>query len=289
MFNKLNDHYLGSTYALLSAVGFGLVPIVATYAYRNGIEVFTLVFLRFSFTAALMFIYLILKNKKLYLKRNNLFNLFILGGIIYSFQNMCYFSAIKYIPASMAVLFFYTYPILISIISRLMGEKLNKQIIVAILLSFIGLILVLGDTKGILNPLGVLLAFGAALFYALYAIFGDHVLKKVPLDVTLAYASFFAALVFLVTGSLFHLLNFNFETGAWGPVTMITMLTLFGFLAFFQGIKLTNPAMVAVLSMVEPLVAIILSIILFKDSINSIQGIGMILVLTGAILVFLRE
>ena len=49
--------YKGAIILLLSAFGFGLLPIFALFAYKANINVTTLLFLRFSFGALLFFVY----------------------------------------------------------------------------------------------------------------------------------------------------------------------------------------------------------------------------------------
>ena len=61
----LDEKVLGSTYGLLSAVGFGTVPILALFAYEGGIDVYTLLFLRFSLASILLFAYIYITNKKI--------------------------------------------------------------------------------------------------------------------------------------------------------------------------------------------------------------------------------
>jgi drug/metabolite transporter (DMT)-like permease len=41
----------------LSATGFGLMPVIATFAYRDGLTVATLLFLRFVFAVAVFLPY----------------------------------------------------------------------------------------------------------------------------------------------------------------------------------------------------------------------------------------
>lgn len=279
---------LGSVYGLLSATGFGTVPILALFAYDGGIDVFTLLFLRFSLASILLLSYIFLNKKKISLNKKQLFKLFIMGGVFYSFFSFCYFSAIIYIPASLAVLIFYTFPFMIAGASVfLMGMNLSKKLIIAIIISFVGLIFVLGKTSGEIAIIGILLAFGAALFYSVYTLYGDYVLKDVPLLTTIAVVCLFAAVSFFTVGMVSGNINFNFTHFTWLPVVSIAVVSMLGFLAFFKGIKLTNPTTISVLSMIEPVVTIILSIIFFDDILNYLQVVGSILVLGGSILIIL--
>ena len=284
----MDESVLGSTYGVLSAVGFGTVPILALFAYDGGINVFTLLFLRFTLASILLFLYIFLTNKKIILNKKQLLNIFVMGGILYSVFSFCYFSAIRYIPASLAVLIFYTYPFITAGISSFfLNMKLTKKVIGAIIVSFIGLTFVLGKTSGDIVLVGLLFAFGAAVFYSVYTLFGDHILKDVPLLTTIAMVCLFAAISFLTVGLISNNVQFAFTSNTWLPVIGIAVVSMLGFLAFFQGIKMTSPTSISVLSMMEPIVTIILSIIFFNDILNLYQIIGAILVLGGSVMVVL--
>ncbi|MDD4586750.1 MAG: EamA family transporter, partial [Aminobacterium colombiense] len=55
------------------------------------------------------------------------------------------------------------------------------------------------------------------------------------------------------------------------------------------GVKLTTPTVASILSMVEPLVTVLLSVIFFQDRLSLMQGIGGGLVLLGALLIILKN
>ena len=281
----LNDNYKGSLYALLSAAGFGTLPILALYAYQGGVSVFSLVFIRYSLTAIFVFSYIFIKNYKIKYSYNKLFKLFIFGGVIYSAQNFFYFSALNYIAASLALLVFYTYPTLVALFSTILGKRLTKKAIISIIISSFGLILIFGNSIAKISLVGVMFSAGSALFYAIYTLYGNHILDEIPLIETIAFGSLFASISFFIIGSSTNSLYFDFAYTAWIPTISISLITMFSFLAYFQGIKLTSPVKVSTLSMLEPIVGILLSILLFGDKFNLNQGIGAIFVLTASFIV----
>lgn len=58
----------------------------------------------------------------------------------------------------------------------------------------------------------------------------------------------------------------------------------FVFLSFFLGVMLTSTSIAAILSMVEPLVTVILSLLILKESLSVAQCFGGLLVLIGSFL-----
>ena len=55
---------LGITYIIISAASFGTLAILAHYAYADGLDTFTLLFLRFTFSALIMTGILIVRRQR---------------------------------------------------------------------------------------------------------------------------------------------------------------------------------------------------------------------------------
>ena len=207
---------LGVLLILLSAFGFGLMPIFAAYAYAGGVNVPTLLFLRFSLAAICFFSYLSWRGAALRLRRRELLPLLFLGSFLYTLQSTFYFSAVRYIPASLAALILYLYPVFVAGMAVwLEKEPLTLQLVLPAVLSLAGIAVVLGAPLAEMNGMGVSLAFGAAVVYSVYIILGRRVVSTVSPLVTSAYISTFAALSFLLFGLVDHSLQFAFSAETW--------------------------------------------------------------------------
>lgn len=281
----------GYLLTIISAVSFSLIPIFALYAYDNGVTTTTLLFLRFAIATIIFFAYLFMKIKKWKIARKQLLSLILLGGILYMLQSTFYFSAVKYIPASLAALLLYLNPIFVAILSFFVNkEKVTKLLIVAISLSFMGIVLVLGTPAGKINLFGVLLASGAAIVYSIYIVLGDRVTKQLPPMITVSFIALFSSVSFFIVGTTTQELNFQFGKIGWIMVICVALFsTVIAMFTFFVGMNIIGPTKASILSMVEPVSTFILSAILFQEKMTFIQMIGGIIVLVGAILVVLAR
>lgn len=287
----MNGFYLGVLLVFLSASGFGLIPIFALYAYGGGASVTTLLFGRFTLAAIIFFGYILYKEKRIPVERSQLKYLFLLGGIIYTLQSNLYFSSVKYIPASLAVLLFYIYPVLVALASSYLDkEVLDKKIIFSIVLSLLGLTLVLGVSFGGINLTGVMLALASGLVYSVYLVLGNRIVKETPALVTSAFICLFAACSILVIGVSKGDLDFNLTGEAWlailGVALCCTVLAIF---TLFRGIELIGTTRASILSMIEPLITIGFSALLFNERLSFLQVLGGAAVLLGSVLVILAR
>lgn len=274
---------------IISAMGFGLIPIFASYAYDNNVSLTTLLFLRFTFTSIILFTYIFIKKVQISITRSQLFSLILLGGVLYTLQSTFYFTSIKYIPASLAVLLLYLYPVFVAILSFFVNkEQISIKLFISIAISLTGMILILGTPSTDINFIGVILALGAAITYSIYIIYGNKITLQVSPIISSAFIALFASVSFLIGGLSTKSLSFDFEPLGWVPILGTGLFSgTIAMLTFFKGMNIIGPTRASILSMVEPVVTIIFSIALFNDKLTGLQFIGAVIIILGAVLVIL--
>jgi drug/metabolite transporter (DMT)-like permease len=280
----VKNYYLGVLLVVISALGYGMMPIFALYAYHYEMTVNTLLFLRFLLAAILVFGYLYFSKNKINITPKQVLYLFILGGLFFTMCSGFLFNAIRHIPASLAVLIIYIHPLIIAIISVVFeGQILTKRTIFAIILSFASLILVLGVTFNNINFIGVFFAIGSALSYTMYVTFGKYLTKKTPSIVTTGFVSLFASGSFLIMGTYTNTISFDFSPIAYLPLIGIVLFsTIVALSAYLKGMDIVGSTLASTLSMLDPLTTLVLSVILFKEQVSVLQLAGILGVLLGA-------
>lgn len=283
----MNNYYKGTFLMVLSSLGFSLLPIFALYAYQGGISVTTLLFIRFLLAAVMMFIFVFKKLRRINLNKKDLLFLFVLGAICYNLQARFYFSSVKYIPASLAALLLYTYPMIVTAISFITDrERITRRIGISIGISFAGLIMILGTSVGKTNGTGILLALGSSFVYSVYIVLGNRMLKRTPPFVASAFISLFSSFGVLVLGAFTEGVNFRFDSTVWFPIVgLVLFSTVLAMVSFFYGMELLGPMKTSIISMTEPVFTVIFSAILLKDHLTALQLTGGAVVLGGAMLV----
>lgn len=287
----VNPLYVGVLYVIISAVGFGVMSIFAVYAYGAGASVSTLLFLRFLFAALLFFAVIRLRRESVRIHKKQVLSLILLGGILYTLQSISFFSSVQYIPTSLAGLVLYTFPVFVAILSYFVDkEVLRLKTVAAMLLSLLGLGLVLGLSFGGIQPLGVMLAMAAALFYSVYIVVGNRVGKGLSSYVTAGYISLFAACSMFVVAQADGGLSFTFDTAGWWALAGIVVFsTVLAIGCFFRGLQLIGSTKASVISMVEPVVTILFSAMLFGERLSGMQWLGACAVIAGAVLIVMGK
>ncbi|HSQ39327.1 MAG TPA: EamA family transporter, partial [Anaerolineales bacterium] len=90
----------------ISAASFGTLAIFGRFLYADGLDTFTMLFLRFTIAASIMTVILLLRREPF--PRGRVLGLLIgMGALGYVGQSFSYLSAIKYASAGLVALLLY--------------------------------------------------------------------------------------------------------------------------------------------------------------------------------------
>ena len=281
----------GISFALLSAIGFSIMPIFAVEAYKADVTVHTLLVLRFGITAIVLGLYSVYSQRKINYSKKNIAQFATLGLILYTAQAILHFSSVKYIAPSVAILLLFTFPIFVYLITVILKrEKILLSNLLAIAVAILGLMLVIDMNNANLNSKGVFLSLAAAIVYALYTVLSSYVVRNNDPWITLFLVSVFATLGILLVGIFEGNLNFNIKPQAILPITGIILIsTIIADYAFFSALKYIGSTQVSVICMMEPLFTAFFSFIIFFEVLNTQQYIGVIIVPLACIWIITRK
>jgi drug/metabolite transporter (DMT)-like permease len=276
------NRFLGIVLVAVSAAAFGTLAIFGRYAYAEGMDVFTVLFLRFSLSAVVMMILLAARREPLP-HGLILFQLVGMGAIGYVGQAFSYLTALKYASSGLVALLLYLYPMFVAILSTIwLREPITRFKVVALGLALVGTALTVGPEEG--GFLGVLLAISAAAIYSVYIIVGTQVMKQVSAiqSSTVIFASAGGVCGVIMLGKGPHLP----ATGAgWAVICSIVLIaTVLPVVTFLAGLERIGPTNAAMLSTLEPVVTVLLAAMLLGETLRPITLLGGGLILTAVLL-----
>lgn len=278
---------IGILLIVISAASFGTLAIFGRYAYADGMDIFTVLFLRFGISALFMTIILLMRREHFPGSRI-LAQLVGMGALGYVGQSFLYMTAIKYASTGLVALLLYLYPMFVFILSVfVLQEKATSVKVFALILALIGLALTVDPKGGQL--IGALMAIGAALIYSIYIIVGTNVMKHVS-----AVQS--SAIIFTSAGAVYGMLAF--ANGVYFPASnsgwhamlgIIVISTIIPVVTFLAGLEMIGPTNAAMLSTLEPVVTVLLAAWLFGERLVPIVMLGGGLILFAVILLTKAE
>lgn len=278
---------IGSLLIAVSAASFGTLAIFGRYAYTDGLDIFTVLFLRFGISAAFMTVILLLR-KESFPRRQSLAQLVGMGALGYVGQSFLYMTAIKFASSGLVALLLYLYPMFVFILSVIvLHEKTSLAKFIALTLALTGTALTVDLAGGQLS--GALMAIAAALIYSVYIIVGTNVMKHVSAvqSSTVIFASAGVVYGLLIVFNGVHLPASN--TGWFAMLGIIVISTIIPVVTFLAGLERIGPTNAAMLSTLEPVVTVLLAAWLFGEILMPIVMLGGALILVAVILLTSSE
>ena len=263
---------------ILSMAVFGtLAPFVRQIPVSSG----ELALYRAILGAALIGAYLLIKRENPFragLRREIL--LLLLSGGAMGINWILLFEAYRYTTVSTATLCYYFAPVIVTILSPvLFREALTPKQIVCFLMATLGLVLITGvEGRGSLT--GILFGLGAAAFYAAVILLNKYIRHTAGIQRT--FLQFLAAIVILIpyvaaTGGV-TLSRLN--TMGWVCLLVVGLFhTGITYCLYFSSLKAIPGQSAAILSYIDPLVAVLVSVTVLKEPLSAQQALGGALIL----------
>lgn len=216
-----------------------------------------------------------------------------IGSVL--FFSACYFRALQMMSMAVAAILLYTSPIWVMLMSVLFfKEKITKEKLIALFLSFAGCILVSGMGSGNITLKGILLGLGSGIGYALYSILGTVALRKYSTYVVTTYTFIIAGIGTILICNPVDLctkislsekpavtVGFAILTGVWTAVLPYLTYTL--------GLAETPASKAAILATVEPVVAAILGVMVYKEKLSVLAALGIICILSAIVILNMHK
>ena len=261
----------------VSAASFGTLAIFGRFLYADGLDTFTMLFLRFGIAALLMAVILFVRGET-FPRGKILLQLVGMGALGYVGQSFSYLTAIQYASAGLVALLLYLYPMFVIILR----EQVTWIKVAALVLALIGTALTVDPAGGQLR--GILLAICAALIYSVYIIVGTNVMKHVsPVQSSMViFASAGAVYGTLMAVNGVHLPASG--SGWLGIVGIVLIATVIPVVTFLAGLERIGPTNAAMLSTLEPVVTVLLAAWIFDERLKPMIMLGGGLILIAVIL-----
>jgi drug/metabolite transporter (DMT)-like permease len=267
------------------------MAIFAKEAYAAGVTVVTLLSVRFLLAAALFWAVVVARGARLPERRVVVGGL-ALGAVGYAAQGGLYFGALTRLDASLTSLLTYIYPILVFLGAVALGrERATGRRMGALGLATAGTMLVLlGGSVGVVDPVGVAMALGCAVVYGTYILISDRMIGGVDAFVFAALVCTGAAVSMLGVGASTSSIHLGFAVAGWGWIVLLACgSTVLGISAFLVGLREVGPATASIVSTAEPAVTVGLATTIYAEALGPSQMFGAVLVLGAVVILQMRE
>ena len=276
---------------LLAGALWGSMGIFVRRYNAEGLDSLQIVGIRAVGTALILFVYLMALNRKLLkIHLKDLWCFLGTGLCSIVFFNYCYFKTIILTDLSVAAVLLYTAPSMVMVMSAfLFKERFNIKKGIALILAFAGCVFVTGiiGSQVTLSVAGIITGLGSGLGYALYSIFSRYALERGYTSLTISFYTFLIAAIGVLPfagGNAVTAIVFAGPGNILFTIAFSLVSTVLPYFVYTWGLQYVENGTASILASVEPVVATIIGVVLFGESLSGMELIGIVLVLASIVI-----
>lgn len=270
----------GIALVLTSAAAFGTMALFARRAEAAGLDVPTLMLLRFGIGAAILWL-LVAMGRQTVPRGKTLGILILMGAVLYFGQSFTFFSALTRLPAAMTSLLLYLYPVLVLVLSALfLKERITALKVGAMAVALVGAVLTIGPV-GSGNAVGIAFGVASAIFYSVYILVGSLPAARAAAIPTTAVVLTSCFLVYGGLGIAQGIKPPTIEAVLWAAGLAVVSVVAVG--TFLAGLERIGPVDSSTLSALEPVVSALVGVLFLGESLAALQVLGGLLILAAVV------
>ena len=218
-------------------------------------------------------------------KFNNSYVIFLVSGIFFALDLICWHWSIKLTTVSKATFLSNLAPIVVIIFSLIfLKERFSKFFYLAALLSMVGMLMLLGESFKFNKSqfIGDLLGVLTAVWYGSYIVTISQLRKKYNSTSIMFLSGTVTAIILLIVSILFE------QSLIPQSLFTITIIFLLGFICQFMGqsfitysLAYLSASLSSLCLLIQPIAATVLAYFFFQEKLTTIQFFGSALILIG--------
>ena len=275
---------VGGLFVVMAALLFGGVGVLGKTDAVQDIPVTSMLAIRFAVATVALAVVLAARRGRLSPAPGERRWLLLLGGVGYAVEAALFFLALGRGTVATVTLLFYTYPVLVTFISAVLGLGIPGMLLLGSLLAAMaGTGLVVTSSGGLdITAAGILFALGSAVTFSVYLITADQTVRRTAPLVSAMWVSGSAAIGLGLYSSLSGAGELPRGT-ALGSIVAMGLLTAGAFTLLFLGLRRIGAVRTAIIASLEPVAASLLAFVFLGETLRAGVLAGGLLILGGAI------
>ena len=279
----------GYIYTALSAIIFGLMPLLTKIIIARGATSLTIAFFRVFYVTIVLFFVLKIKKIDLYLEKRDLLSAMLTSifgsGLTIIILNESY----NYVDTGIATSLHFLYPLFVAILCCFFyGEKIKKKQILSLSFALVGIICFMSKGNGSL--FGYFLAIASGLTYAFYLVKMDKtgLVKMNALKLSF-YLALFTTIEIFTINLFMQDVVFKMDAIAYGLLLVLALSSSFLATVLLQkGVLLLGSTRASFICLLEPVTSMIVGILWLNEALTFNKGLGGLAIIISLI-IFLKK
>lgn len=279
----------GYIYTALSAIIFGLMPLLTKIIIARGATSLTIAFFRVFYVTVVLFFVLKIKNIDLRLEKRDFLSAILTSifgsGLTIIILNESY----NYVDTGIATSLHFLYPLFVAILCCFFyGEKIKKKQIISLSFALVGIICFMSKGNGSL--FGYFLAIASGLTYAFYLVKMDKtgLVKMNALKLSF-YLALFTTIEIFTMNLFMQDVVFKMDAIAYGLLLVLALSSSFLATVLLQkGVLLLGSTRASFICLLEPVTSMIVGILWLNEALTFNKGLGGLAIIISLI-IFLKK
>jgi drug/metabolite transporter, DME family len=270
-----------------SAFSFGSISVLTVLLTSGGLSLVTAMAWRYVIATFVLFAVVGIHPLRTLPKRR-LIELILIGGIGQALITYVSLHALQYISVGPLAFLFYTYPAWVALLAAVRKtERLTRKRIIALALALIGVAAMVGaPSAGTLNSVGVVLALGSALLYAVYLPALGHLQVAIPAVVSTFLIAFGAAVSFAITAIVTDQFYLPKGVALWTNLILLSLVsTALAFFALIKGLERLGSVRTSIIATIEPFFTAVLGAVVLGNRLTAATALGGLLIASAVLLI----
>lgn len=282
---QLNHRFwLGSFFALCSAMAFALNLSFARIAYDHGANIHALNgFRSLSFLLCLVLV-VALNRQTIFIPKKDIYISLLLGALL-CFEMYALLAAILFIPVALAILIMYTYPMMIAVYGWISGRnEFSYLSLLLLLIAFGGLVIALNSSTASYSGTGALFAAFGAIALAMMLLLSEKILANNDNYVVMLYMLLSTCFIVALLSVSIVDLAWPATIMGWAPFCASAVFYVLATFLLFKAVNLIGPLHTAIIDNTSPVWAIAFSYLLLNQVLGPNHITGAVIVVCAVIL-----
>ena len=279
----------GYIYIALSAIIFGLMPLLTKIIIARGATSLTIAFFRVFYVTIVLFFVLKIKKIDLHLEKRDLLSVMLTSifgsGLTIIILNESY----NYVDTGIATSLHFLYPLFVAILCCFFyGEKIKKKQIISLSFALVGIICFMSKGNGSL--FGYFLAIASGLTYAYYLVKMDKtgLVKMNALKLSF-YLALFTTIEIFTMNLFMQDIVFKMDALSYGLLLVLALSSSFLATVLLQkGVLLLGSTRASFICLLEPVTSMIVGILWLNEAFTFNKGLGGLAIIISLI-IFLKK
>ncbi|MBD5363250.1 MAG: DMT family transporter [Bacteroides sp.] len=282
--------FRGYILAAVAAAAYGTNPAFAIPLYEQGMNPNSVLLFRYLLGLPIMALIMAVRGVSFRLTRDEAAPLALLG-ILMSLSSLALFESYKYMNSGIASTLLFVYPIMVAVMMIFFfHERFKPSLALCLAVMAGGLVLLMKPQGGeSISLTGVLLVMISALTYALYIVFTNvsKIVRAVPTTKLLFYVLLWGSLLYIALIPVGFSFTMPANGAGWmGLAALAIIPTVLSLGCTTRAIQLIGSTPTAIFGALEPVSAIVLSVVVLGQSLTLRDVIGglLIVIATGMVI-----